>query len=274
MSTFIGLTESAVDNLGAHLLGRNVSVHDPRNYPLSVFLSNDPLDLELAALLKSREGKATKDWAAAITARVEAAAPAPPAPDPTPTPTPAGPTSWLDADDPTLDQGQTPHCVGFTGADWENALPIDDHVGNPEGHSIYAACKVVDGEPGQQNGSTIHSLARVLKARGKLKTYAFASNINEVKTFVLNHGPICWGMGWTNSMFTPDQNGLVSPSGPDIGGHAIIEVSYDPATDLHELLNHWGPNWGIHGRFFMTSVALANRLAGGAEAMAAVEVAA
>jgi C1A family cysteine protease len=151
-----------------------------------------------------------------------------------------------------------------------NELPVDDHVPNAKGTEIYNLCKAIDNDG--QDGSTIRTLAKVLQNLGLLKTYAFASTIEEVKQFVLTQGPICWGIGWTHSMFFPDANGLVVPSGPDVGGHAITEVGYDPTTDLHELLNHWGPKWSLNGRFYMTSSALADRLANGGEAMAAVEI--
>lgn len=193
---------------------------------------------------------------------------------PPPTPGPPKPVidGWLDDDDPTLDQGQTPHCVGFTGADWMNALPVDDHVNAPMGHDLYYACKVKDGEPGQENGSDIRSLMKVLKDRGRLNTYAAAAGIEEVTRFVCLQGPVCWGIGWTESMFTPDERGLVEPKGPDVGGHAFIEYGYDPETDEHLLLNSWGPSWGINGRFRMRGVDLAERLANGGEAWAAVEL--
>jgi hypothetical protein len=220
-------------------------------------------------------------WATLVTAQIDPASPTPtpPSPDPTPTPTPVPPApvavaGWLDDDDPVLDQGQTGHCVGFTGADWENALPVDDHVQNAMGDDLYYACKVIDGEPGQEDGSTVKSLMQVLQQRKKLANYAAAKSIDAVTHFVQTQGPICWGIGWTDSMFTPDANGLVVPSGPDVGGHAIIEYGYDPTNDEHLLLNHWGASWGVKGRFRMRGSDLAERLANGGEAWAAVEVAA
>lgn len=270
----------ALDDLGAHLLGRVPSPHDPRDYKLADYLSvaeggniSDPLAAANAAVQSSWEGKKTKRWIDLATQRIIAANPYPaPTPDPTPVPGPAVAASWLDALQPVLDQGQTPRCLGFTGADWENALPIDDHVVNEEGDKIYDECKAIDGD--NEDGSTIRSLAQALQNRKQLKTYAFASSIDEVIAFVTQHGPICWGIGWTDSMFTPDSSGLVTPQGDDVGGHAIIEYEYDAHSDLHWLLNHWSDGWGVHGTFCMTTAALAARLADGGEAMAAVEIAA
>lgn len=277
---------SAVEDLGPHLLKRLPSKPDPRDFELAWFLTGDPLRAALRSLQRSAlVAHPVKSWAALVTNAIDPIVPAPPGPtpptppSPTPTPTPPAPTppapasaNWLDEGQPVLDQGQTGHCVGFTGADWENALPVDDHVDNAMGDTLYYACKVVDREPGQEDGSSVKSLMQVLQARKRLKTYASAGSIDEVKQFVLKSGPICWGIGWTNSMFTPDADGLVVPQGSDVGGHAIIEYGYDPASDEHLLLNHWGSDWGVNGTFRMRGVDLQDRLANGGEAWAAVEL--
>lgn len=271
---------AALDDLGAHLLGRVPSPHDPRDFKLADYLSvreggniTDPLLADAAAVASSSANRFVKRWIRDATPRIIGANPypAPTPPDPTPVPGPPVAASWLDAGQPVLDQGQTPRCVGFTGADWENELPVDDHVDNSAGDQIYAECKAIDGD--NEDGSTIRSLAQALQNRGQLKAYAFAESIEEVIAFVTAHGPICWGIGWTDSMFTPDADGLVTPTGDDVGGHAITQFAYDPATDLHALLNHWGDAWGVNGVFYMTTDALRARLADGGEAMAAVEIA-
>lgn len=268
------------DEIGVHLLGRIPSPLDDHDYKLADYLPKkdvDPLDAALAAFLKKRYSQAAKDLAIAVVQRIQdlspIPAPTPPPPSPSPTPPPPPPVGvvgWLDADDPILDQGNTGHCVGFTGADWENALPVDDHVQNAAGEDLYYACKVVDGEPGQENGSYVRSLMKVLKARGRLTAYAAANTIDEVWAFVANHGPVCWGIGWTNSMFKPDATGLVVPVGPDVGGHAIIQYGVDGEFGL--MLNHWGPDWGVGGHFRMHKSDLAERLANQGEAWAAVEI--
>lgn len=257
------------ENIGQHLLGWTKTDPDPRNYALSTFLSEDDLDKALAEVLKSWEGKKTKNFCNAVTKHIRALEGSV---TPTPPPTPPTVESWRDDDDPILDQQDTPHCVGFSGAAWLNLLPIDDHVQNDMGHDLYSACKVVDHEPGQENGSTIASLAKVLKNRFLLTTYAFAETIEDVKTFVQTSGPVIWGMGWTDSMFNPTSAGLIVPSGDDVGGHAVTEYEYNPVDDLHWFTNSWSDAWGLAGMFCMTSEALAERLANGAEAMAAVEI--
>lgn len=255
------------------LLGRIPSTIDPRDYPLDAFLSGgDDLDAALAALLKSWEGRATKKWAEIITARVKSLVPAPTPPAPQPVV-----TTWLDDDDPVLDQGDTGHCVGFGGTDWLNALPVDDHQPNQYGHDLYYLCKIEDGEPNAENGSTVRSLAKVLQNQGHLKTYAWASTVGEVQAFVASQGPVIFGTDWTQAMFNPDENGIITPTGPVAGGHCYLCVGYDPVSNLFEFLNSWGASWAKNGRFFMHADDVKILLAGidsRGEACAGVEVAA
>src|SRR5436190_17748269 len=209
---------------GPHLLGRLPSPPDDRDFPLGAFLENeDPLDAALAVLQASHAAKATKAWAVVATARIKAASPNPspdpsptpdPAPDPEPDPgpTPGGAVSWPDVR-ATLDQGQKPHCVGFGWAQWGNTDPIEDEFANADGDALYAECKIIDGEPGQQNGSNVRSGAKAMKNRGRVGTYAFANSIEEATAWVLAHGPVVMGTDWTNDMFTPDANHFVRPSG-------------------------------------------------------------
>src|SRR5258708_7963234 len=163
-------------NPGPHLLGRVPSPADERDYPLGAFLENDdPLDAALAVLQASHASKATKAWAVIATARIRAASPAPPVP-PTPAPPapdPGGSVSWPDVRS-TLDQGQTPHCVGFGWAQWGSTDPVEDNFANADGNAIYADCKIIDGQPGQQNGSNVRSGPQALKNRALLHPSASA----------------------------------------------------------------------------------------------------
>jgi hypothetical protein len=236
-----------MSDFGPQLLGRNASTPDFRDYPLSAFLdSTDPLDTTLAALLKSTSvAKATKNWAVVATARLKELTPTPPPP-----PSPTGAVSWSNVE-PVLDQGQTPHCVGFSGAQWGNTLPINDKFDNEDGHKFYYTCKTYDGQPNQENGSSLRSLAKTLKAASRLTTYAFAATVDETLQWILTKGPVVFGTDWYTGMFNPDSKGIVRPTGFVEGGHAYLAIGYDPTTSMIEFLNSWSAQWGINGRFYM-----------------------
>lgn len=258
----------ATDNLGSHLLGRQPSPPDPRDYKLAHFLTADPLNPFLAAVVAKHYSKQLKAWATAITLRVEAISPAP---VPDPTPAPDGDVMWSDTDD-VLDQGQTGHCVGFGGAQWGNTLPIDDHFVNADGDDLYYAAKKVDGEPRRENGSTVRSLAKVLKSDGRLSAYAFASSIDEIVAWLDDHGPVIMGTDWTEDMFNPDSTGLIVPTGAVAGGHCYVAVGHRKAAGRIRYLNSWSNGWGDGGYFEMTIADAASLFASQGEALAAVEL--
>lgn len=258
-----------MSEVGSHLLGRNVSPPDARDYPLSAFLeSTDPLDISLAALLKSKSvAKATKNWAVIATERIKATMP-PPVPPPLPS---TDSVSWGNTEK-VLDQGQTPHCVGFAGAQWGNTLPINDKFDNDDGHAFYYASKVFDGEPNQENGSTTRSLAKTLKASGRLDTYAFGASIDEAIQWILTKGPVLFGTDWYTGMFNPDTQGLIRPTGVAEGGHMYLATGYNSETKLIEFLNSWSDEWGLKGYFYMHKEDAVKVFANQGEILVAVEL--
>ncbi len=166
--------------------------------------------------------------------------------------------------------------MGFAGADWENLSPVEDHAPNSMGDTIYYACKIVDGEKGQEDGTSIHSLARVLKTMGRTSAYAWLTSIPDVKAWVRTKGPVPIGIDWFEDMFSPDSNGLVHPTGALAGGHAIDIVGDWPDVGKNGaalVLNSWGPNWGLDGYFLIEWSELAPLLSAdsGGEALATLE---
>lgn len=238
-------------SIGPHLLGRVPSDPDPRNYRLASFLRGRPVtkdDAKREAALHSLQelcsavqhslttSRTVKDWAVAVT---ELLAPSP-APHPAP---PSAVVQWTDAHQ--LDQSDTPHCVGFGWAQYGNCLPVDDNYHDPDGHAIYYECKVIDGEPRQEDGSSVHSGAKAMKARGRINAYAWAGTLDEITTWLQTKGPVVVGTDWTADMFTPDQSGMIHPTGEVKGGHCYILVGYDGRT--LKLQNSWGASWGLNG---------------------------
>ncbi len=263
------LTSLAIENIGPHLLGRIPSPYDARDYKLSTV----SLDTTFAALLGSTANSHVKDWAAQVMPYLKALptpvpAPTPPAPTP---PAPAGNVLWSDLEK-VLDQGQTGHCVGFGGAQWGNTLPVDDKFGNSDGHAIYYECKVLDKEPLAEDGSTVRTLAKALKARSRINLYAWASTIDEMVAFLKTKGAFIVGTDWTNDMFSPDPLGFVIPTGGVAGGHCYVIDGLESGDTVFDCLNSWGSGWGLSGRFKIRVSDFATLLASQGEALAAVEL--
>lgn len=251
---------SAFEQLGPHLLGRLPSTRDARDWQMADFLLPPPDDSLLGKTVEQilREQTYFASWPGILifwhwARHHQPVAPGPgPAPvPPHPAPGPGSPHEWHDTIQ--LDQGQTNHCVGFGWAAWGDCAPIEDRFQNADADAIYYQCKVEDGQPGQENGSSVRAGAKVMQGRGRLGAYVFASATDELKLWVTSHGPVVIGSDWTEDMFQPDVNGLVRPTGPVRGGHCYLLLGYDPASDLFQFDNSWGTGWGKNGRFFMSA---------------------
>jgi hypothetical protein len=171
-----------------------------------------------------------------------------------------------------LDQGQTGHCVGFGWAGWVDAMPVEGNYQNADGHALYYECKVIDGEPLAENGSTVRSGPLALRNRGRLAAFAFAASTAEIDTWINNQGPVVVGTSWTNDMFNPDANGFVKPTGAVAGGHCYLMLEKVDAQDAYVFQNSWGASWGQNGRFRMKRSDFASLLADQGEACCAAEL--
>jgi hypothetical protein len=169
-----------------------------------------------------------------------------------------------------LNQGETPHCVGFGGANFGINLPIQDNYTNQDGHDFYYKCKVIDGEPNAENGSTVRSIAKVLQQAGRIKNYAFASSIDEIDYWLLNNGPLIVGVDWYNDMFTPDENNQIHIGGAWVGGHCGV-INELMETGFYFFQNSWG-GWGIHGGAKIAKIDFEILMNNQGEAMTAVEL--
>jgi hypothetical protein len=235
---------SASQTLGPHLLGR-IYVPDPRDWSLmrlTEIAEPPPSLLEKTVQQVLDETTYFSDWRSYLVLwrwlKQQKHKP--------PKPTDDAPGWELKIQ---LDQGQTGHCVGFGWAGWVDAMPVEGAYQNADGHALYYECKVIDGEPQAENGSTVRSGALALRTRGRLAAFAFAKTTAEIDTWIDTNGPIVVGTTWTNDMFNPDANGFVKPSGAVAGGHCYLMLDRIDAEDAYVFQNSWGAGWGQNGRF-------------------------
>ena len=171
-----------------------------------------------------------------------------------------------------LDQKMTPRCVGYSWAGWGIAQPVEDPWTNCMGDSIYAACKVIDGEPGAQNGSTLRSGAKVMKQRKRIATYFFAHSVHEALDYVARFGPVVFGTVFTEGMCKPSFFGkIIRPTGKVVGGHAWLAIGVD--AKYVTIRNSWGTDWGKGGDARISIADLEDVYMSGGEACAASELA-
>jgi hypothetical protein len=184
----------------------------------------------------------------------------------------AMPVSW--SDPVVLDQGQTPHCVGYGCAGFvacaEADSPADITVTDALGDAIYAAAKIIDGEPGQQNGSSVRSGAKALKEFKYIDAYAFGT-FAQGQAWVRAHGPVVVGTDWTEDMFDPDTNDEVHATGDVVGGHCWLWRGVDEEYGDSEGRNSWGTSWANAGDFYISDADFKLILANGGEVLMAVK---
>lgn len=270
---------SATENLGPHLLGRKPLPEDTRDYQLADYLdAHDRMASSLTADTTLGELQAAGPldvwhdvYAFWAWFKQHILSPTPPPPTPPAPPPAGGVTQWKYG--PISDQGQTPHCVGFTGLDWGNCEPVNDQWPNLVGDKLYYECKVIDGEPGAEDGSHSRSLCKALKARGRIGAYAFASSADVAAAYVLGHGPVGIGVDWYNDMFQPaSPHFILSLTGGVAGGHEISLAGYDSSSKLFTLVNHWGSSWAHNGVAYLRHDDLDRLLAAGGDCWAGLEL--
>lgn len=267
-------------DIGKHLLGRKPSPPDTRDYRLANFfgLGNERTltpNEEIALAVKELQlttvtykkwastkyaDVTTTHWWKAFNHLANANGFVPP--------TPTNDKIWRA--NFQLDQGDTGHCVGFGWAGWSNAEPIENLYHDADGHEIYYEAKVIEGDPGGENGAYPRDGAEAMQNRGRLNVYAFADTIDDVLTHLRTKGTVGVGTDWTYDMFEPDSNGFVTPTGRVAGGHWYL--LYGVEQDALLFKNSWGSQWGDNGSFRMTIPDFQSLLDNMGEAIASVEL--
>ena len=210
------------------------------------------------------------DYLQSIIRRPIVVRPTPLKPSPTPIPT----SKYWDSDGWWGNQGNKPHCVGFSWAHW-----IED---GPVGHGgvapivspvlIYNEAQKIDEWPGENYaGTSVRAGAKYLKSRNVIKSYYWAYDLNTLVDSVFNLGPVVVGTYWYNGMFYPDGNGLIKISGGIVGGHAYVINGVDKTKKLFRIKNSWGRNWGKQGQAFISFSDMARLISMNGEICLAVE---
>lgn len=279
-------------DVGPHLLGRFPSEpdHRDRNHMAMAALrkirtASPPIN---DALLKLTIEKAyqkgyfhTATETAAIFKYLKQKHQPPVGPGPSPAPTPPAAIrrqSWNV--NHLFDQLQTPHCIGFGGTHWGIADPVNDNWTTDDAHALYYRCKMRDGEPNVENGSSVRTLAEELQAMGRLANYVWCARVDEtgaqqgqaVTNWLLHQGPVILGTNWYRPMFTPDAKGLIHVGGTNEGGHCYLANGIDLDLGLIECVQSWGLSWGVQGHFFLSLADVQRLLDEQGEACATLEL--
>lgn len=116
-----------------------------------------------------------------------------------------------------------------------------------------------------------HATAHKKADRWKLGSYHRCDMVTDIKAALAKGYPVVGGFSCYENMFTWDvyQSGIIPmPSGGQYGGHAVLFVGYDDATNRFTFKNSWGTEWGDEGYGTLPYDYVSQRLAGDFWAMA------
>lgn len=166
------------------------------------------------------------------------------------------------------------NCVAYTGKHWELSQPVSSHKGDSGLYpgDLYLRCKAIDGYP-NEDGTDARTLLKVYQAMGKVGSYHwYDGSLEDVRLWLLTMGSCFLGAFWTESMFEPDINGMLTVAGDFQYGHEVLLIGYNRSYKLFEVANSWGVTWGVKGRAFLKEADLQRLLDANGDCVGAVEV--
>ena len=168
----------------------------------------------------------------------------------------------------SLDQTNIGRCTGNAAAGCVSTKPFGLQLNEDNATSIYSLATKLDDAiipgryPPDDTGSTGAFACQALIQLGYAKSCASFVGYPDAIARVQSQ-PIIVGMNWLNDMFTPNNCGGLSVSGPIEGGHEVEIVGYDAGNKRVWLQNSWSNSWGVclgtHCGYFYLGV---NDLAG------------
>ena len=159
---------------------------------------------------------------------------------------------------PVLDQGQIGSCTGNAAAQALNTVPLRHGrrlLAEIDARNLYHYATVLDGYPGTwpptDTGSSGLAVAKASLKAGYVTGYTHAFGLDQcLAALVL--APVIVGTNWHDSMFTPDSNGFIHPTGAIAGGHEYALIGIDVKRKRVTMLNSWSASWGRNGRAYLT----------------------
>jgi hypothetical protein len=175
-----------------------------------------------------------------------------------------------------LDQGQTPHCVGFAWAGFLEAAPHMHQLTNEDAHGFYRLAQQNDEWEGENyDGTSTRGGAKALQSLGLIEgEYVWAQTEDDVWKFVLTRGPVVAGTTWLTGFMATDSKGYLNLTGGEEGGHDWLIIGASNSRQAYRMQNSWGEGWGEKGRAWVRRADFKTLLESlGGDCCSAIEVA-
>jgi hypothetical protein len=124
-----------------------------------------------------------------------------------------------------------------------------------ERHDLYETSKDYDPWDGNNyDGTSTDAPFRLLAKREQIAEWRWLFGVDQLWNWVHNYGPAAAGTIWTTEMFRPRTDGHITPDGEPVGGHAYrIVQAQERRSGGHtqrrfRVVNSWSRNWGQNGR--------------------------
>ncbi|MEU5878169.1 C1 family peptidase [Spirillospora sp. NPDC047279] len=170
---------------------------------------------------------------------------------------------------PALNQGSLGSCTGMSMAHLlaspsAGRAPLMLSVDERLAIDIYSGGTRLDDIPGTyppvDTGCSGLGVMKYARSRGWVSGYRHAFSLDQV-LLALQTTPMLFGLIWRRDMYSPAEDGLVSYTGTNVGGHEVVLIGCDVDSKTLMFRNSWGPNWGVSGNFRMTYADFASALA-------------
>lgn len=118
-------------------------------------------------------------------------------------------------------------------------------LGKNHAHRFYSKATTIDPFdgvwPDEDTGSSGIAAAKAAKALGFGGEYRHVfGGADEVVQLIMQGRVVNVGTWWYDNMFSPNASGIISATGPQVGGHQYIARGYDKPRDLVKIRCWWG----------------------------------
>lgn len=154
-------------------------------------------------------------------------------------------------DGPLLDQGDTPHCVGYSARGFLDGAPLMlAPKRDPSAVAIYHGAQERDEWPGTNyDGTSVRGALKYLCALGHIQSYVWGQTVDTAIAWMNGgYGTCLVGTNWYAEMSEVDDHGFLreppSNLSTPIGGHAWRWIWWDATKQAILLRNSWGHAFG------------------------------